>query len=354
MTISFGLSLTESDWDPRNRGWRCDALMVPGSKLKQVALRGQIISDGSYRIDGSLILWLAKKVPTEIFLTVALEQDLSGLEQERLRLEGVKTKLEADKVSLEQQKFLSERRWKVYSAIGAVASVLLTVATTQLIPALRSNEFLSTGANNAGLLRFFERSNDFLASGGAHQFEAELATARTEVWCLGSSFYISTDTYRDKLLDKLRSGVSLHFLVLNPDSPALSRSASMLNAPESELNDQIRAGLRSLLKLMLEAKKLDAGAGQVFVKLTSEQIASRLYFFDPKTPDGATYIVPQVNRANSQSLPGFLLRNKEAKYHETFFAGMQRLWNSESSVALDQWLLAHPDISVEVAVTIDR
>ena len=280
---------------------------------------------------------------------VALEQNLSDLEQERLRLEGVKTQLESDKVSLEQQKFNSERRWKVYSAIGAVGSALLTAATTQLVPALRSGDVLGArSTHTGGIVRFFDKSNDFLASGDSFHFEPLLSATKSEIWCLGSSFYISTDTYREKLVEKLRSGVNLNFLILNPDPSTLSRAAVTLNAPERELRDQVSAGLRSLLKLREEAKKLDPTAGKLSVRLTSELIASRLYFFDPKSMDGRTYVVPQVNRVNSQQLPGIVVQNKDAKYIETYFSGMQRVWSSDTAISLEQWLQAHPDVSDEL------
>jgi hypothetical protein len=332
--------LTESDWDRRLGGWKCDTLSIPGAKLAELYHSGRDANRRFYQVQGTSVIWTGANRPREVVATVILEKDLSKIEEERLRLEQVRSDLESEKLALEKEKFDSERRWKIYSAAGAVLSAMLAAATTfNLIPQIHS----SNQVVDIGLLEYFSHSNDFLATGITNRYEPMLKAARREVWFVGTSFYISVGQYTDELASKLTEGVNLNFLILDPESSALASTAKMFATSEDEVRNQCQSGLSSLLKLIEEANRSAVStAGQITVKLSSEPLTSRMYFFDPKSDDGVSFYVPQVNRMNSQELPGFLVKNKSAKFHEKYFDGVRKLWFSGSVALLQDWIAAHP------------
>jgi hypothetical protein len=352
-TISFSvkITLTESDWDKRVGGWKCDALAIPGSRLADIFFGGRDVTPRSYKVVEHSILWTTSPRPKEIVVTIVVDGDLSEIGRNRAALEVQKSDLEREKFALEQAKFKSEKRWKLYSALGAILSAFITaVTTTQILP-----ESVKIGAPKAaaesatiGLTRYYEASNDFLATGGKDSFAQLLKDAKHDVWFFGTSFYISIDQYRDHLLSKLGEGININFLVLDCESSALNQSAAMLDTPITVLGDQCRGGLRNLAALVRASRK-SGNEAQLKVKLIAEPLASRIYFFDPRTPDGKTYYVPQVNGISSQKLPGFVVHNKIAKFHNVYFLAVQRLWNGSDAIDFAVWSRSHPELdSVDV------
>lgn len=333
--ITFKTTLTESDWDKRLGGWKCEALAIPGAKLFELYSAGRNIDTRFFQTSSTGVLWSGGTRPREVLATIVLEKDLTEIERERFGLEK-------DKLELEQQKFISEKRWKIYAAAGAALSALLTFTTTnQIIPRFTAPNGLNP-SNNIGLLGYFDQSNDFLASGGANHYQFLLDHTKHEAWFFGISFYISVEQYREILLKKVRSGVELNFLILDPNSSALARAAQVLGSSEQEIRNQCYSGLKSLQVLAQAARSGEGDLGKVNVKLMPEPPVSRIYFFDPKSDDGVTYYVPQVNRMNTQSLPGFLVLNKSAKIHDFYFAGIQKVWADPNTLWLKDWLEKNP------------
>lgn len=92
-----------------------------------------------------------------------------------------------------------------------------------------------------------------------------------------------------------------------------------------------------------EARKANY-PGTVRTKLVAEEFQLRVYFFDPKSNEGLTYYIPQINGTNSQFLPGFLADNAAAKYPSIYFNGILKLWNSPNAQTLESWEAAHPAV----------
>ncbi len=158
---------------------------------------------------------------------------------------------------------------------------------------------------------------------------------------MGTSFYISADTYRDHIKRRLQDGVDIHFLVLDPESGNLERVAAMLNTSSKELADQCRSGIRTFAAIQKEVESAKY-SGRLEIRMANEELYSRIHFFDPGADDGITYYVPQVNRLNSELLPGFLVKNGVAKFHSIYFSGIRRLWDDPSTKSFDAWKALHP------------
>ncbi len=152
----------------------------------------------------------------------------------------------------------------------------------------------------------FERSNDFLAAGDDMRLPALLGRARHEVWMVGSTFYITVGQYRSLILDKLAQGVAVHFLIQRPGGKALPTMAALLGVTSEELALDCLSGIRVLQRTLADAKLAGLG-GLLRVRLLDEPFQTRFYLFDPQSPNGWIYFVPQIagiKFADDSRIPG--------------------------------------------------
>jgi len=338
VTLSFRLTLSGREWDSRVGGWRCEALAIPGAKLQQLCDNGTEVGTSDYQIENGVIVWNKKERPAEIVAAVEIDKDLQAIQDANSALAADKAGLEEQKFALEQHKFKSDRFWKALSTIGAVLGVTIGYAYKYYL------EPAST-TTGAPAIASFDRSNDFLSSNSQQSFRSLLKVANREAWFVGTSFYISTDQFRDELIEKARTGFDLNFLVFDPASPAAKTVAQLLDIPVESVVEQCVTGLRSL-QVIRKALLTSGSTGQVRVRLSQIPFSSRLYFFDPKITSGSIYVIPQVSSVSSQNSPGFLVRNDKAPFSSVFFDGIGRLWNGSFVTELDAWLRAHPEYGI--------
>jgi class 3 adenylate cyclase len=191
-----------------------------------------------------------------------------------------------------------------------------------------------------GLIKVFDKANDFLATGDSSQFASLLGNARNEAWFIGTSFYISSVQYRDLILDKLADGVDLNFLILDPDGKAVPTASSLHGVTETEMRLDCMSGLRVLNRTLQEARMTGA-PGALRIRLADEPFQIRLYFFDPRSPDGHLFFVPGLNGENTQTVPGFLVRNL-ASCAGVYFTGALKRWSHSGTRTLENWKAEHP------------
>lgn len=182
----------------------------------------------------------------------------------------------------------------------------------------------------------FERSNDFLAAGDDTRLPALLERAQHEVWMVGSTFYITVGQYRSLILGKLAQGVPVHLLIQRPGGRALTTMAALLGVTAEELTLDCMSGIRVLQRTLTEANRGGVG-GLLRVRLLDEPFQTRFYLFDPLSPRGWTYFVPQIAGVNSQTVPGFLVRNQEAPWAKQYAAAIQSAWNGPNALPLEDW-----------------
>jgi class 3 adenylate cyclase len=230
--------------------------------------------------------------------------------------------------------------------------VVLLIGVVALVAWLRPDALLGLRGRSAagivpgsaapGLVKIFEKSNDFLATGDPYQFPSLLTSAKSEVWFVGTTFYISTAQYRDLFLSRLADGIDLNFLVLDPEGEAIGMMAQLLGSTKKELALDCTSGIRLLDRTADEAR--NAGSrGVLRVKLIEEPIQTRFYLFDPKAEDGFAYFIPLLNGTNSQTVPGYLVRNSEGGYCDAYLKGVFRMWNRPATKTLEAWKAAHPN-----------
>src|SRR4029453_9621622 len=142
--------------------------------------------------------------------------------------------------------------------------VVLLIGVVALVAWLRPDALLGLRGRSAagivpgsaapGLVKIFEKSNDFLATGDPYQFPSLLTSAKSEVWFVGTTFYISTAQYRDLFLSRLADGIDLNFLVLDPEGEAIGMMAQLLGATKKELALDCTSGIRVLDRTADEAR----------------------------------------------------------------------------------------------------
>jgi len=124
--IEFNILLRDEDWVQGVGGWRCEALLIPGANLEAVYYNGEKADIAKVCIESSFIRWLGGSKPQEVWIRISLTKDLPKLEEQKIRLEK-------EKLNLERQKVFVDNRWKIITALGAVASSVITLVTTNLV-----------------------------------------------------------------------------------------------------------------------------------------------------------------------------------------------------------------------------
>ena len=142
MAIEIDASLSNSDWEPRQGGWRCEALSIPGAELSALFYDGNKADTKNYSVDRDVIRWSGANRPSEAIARIVFTKDLPKLEDDKLQLEK-------DKFELEIQKTRSEKKWKVITAIGTVLSFILTFIGTYFLvkPGDKNNNSNSAQTN---------------------------------------------------------------------------------------------------------------------------------------------------------------------------------------------------------------
>jgi hypothetical protein len=316
--IDFTITLSKDDWDAVKGGWRCPALQIPGTCVQGIYVEGSAIDPKHYEVNHVLCLirWGPDAHPKQASVHIHAEKALST---EELTI-----------------------KWRKLAIILPVVGSILTAIITSIVAPLFKTSYVDLeGKSKTPILKIFDRSNDFLASGDAYQFPSLLKRAKREAWFVGTTFYITTDQYHDQLLSKLADGVDLNFLVLAPEGQAVSRVARLLGVAEKELVDNCMSGLRTLNRISSDARTAKV-TGALRVKIVDEPLQTRLYLFDPRTPAGHSYYIPQLNGTNSQTLPGFLASNSDADYLSAYFTSVLKMWNDSEAKTLEDWKSSHP------------
>jgi hypothetical protein len=316
--MDFTVTVSEDDWDAIKGGWRCPALQIPSTQVRNLYVEGTAVDPKLYDVNNelSLIRWSLNTHPKHAAVHIQAQKALST---EELTL-----------------------KWKKIAIVLPVVGALATGLVTARFDGKSQGSAPSITKNTDGILKVYDQSNDFLTTGTDYQFTSVLTKTKREAWFTGTTFYISTDQFHNLILKKLAEGVDLNYLILDPYDGGSKAVADLLGVDQEELASQCLAGIRTLDRIASEAQKGNY-PGTLRIKLAKQAFQSRIYFFDPKSDEGITYYVPQINGTNSQFLPGFLTNNATAKFPSIYFNGILKLWNGSNSQSLENWKITHPD-----------
>jgi Domain of unknown function (DUF5919) len=221
---------------------------------------------------------------------------------------------------------------QVVSAAALFWKSLIAVDTTQMAQHVQTTierqgvEVASKNIKGIGILRYWQRANDFLP-----YIREAMAKASSEIWISGASFYLSVPDNEDLLIDRAKHGVKIHYLILDPYGNNLDAVAKTFSQSPDELRQEVLTTIRALNRIR---EKLSPSERENFqVRLFNESPRARFYIFDPADPNSNTFFVPHVNSINSPALPGFLLSNVPFGLAQIYIASVKDFWNSAQPIS---------------------
>jgi hypothetical protein len=221
---------------------------------------------------------------------------------------------------------------QVVSAAALFWKSLIAVDTTQMAQHVQTTierqgvEVASKDIKGIGILRYWQRANDFLP-----YIREAMAKASSEIWISGASFYLSVPDNEDLLIDRAKHGVKIHYLILDPYGNNLDAVAMTFSQSPDELRQEVLTTIRALNRIR---EKLSPSERENFqVRLFNESPRARFYIFDPADPNSNTFFVPHVNSINSPALPGFLLSNVPFGLAQIYIASVKDFWNSAQPIS---------------------
>jgi len=221
---------------------------------------------------------------------------------------------------------------QVVSAAALFWKSLIAVDTTQMAQHVQTTierqgvEVASKDIKGIGILRYWQRANDFLP-----YIREAMAKASSEIWISGASFYLSVPDNEDLLIDRAKHGVKIHYLILDPYGNNLDAVAKTFSQSPDELRQEVLTTIRALNRIR---EKLSPSERENFqVRLFNESHRARFYIFDPADPNSNTFFVPHVNSINSPALPGFLLSNVPFGLAQIYIASVKDFWNSAQPIS---------------------
>jgi len=220
---------------------------------------------------------------------------------------------------------------QVVSAAALFWKSLIAVDTTQMAQHVQTTierqgvEVASKDIKGIGILRYWQRANDFLP-----YIREAMAKASSEIWISGASFYLSVPDNEDLLIDRAKHGVKIHYLILDPYGNNLDAVAKTFSQSPDELRQEVLTTIRALNRIR---EKLSPSERENFqVRLFNESPRARFYIFDPADPNSNTFFIPHVNSINSPALPGFLLSNVPFGLAQIYIASVKDFWNSAQPI----------------------
>jgi hypothetical protein len=222
------------------------------------------------------------------------------------------------------------------------SSVLLLVLA--IVACIYYLTYESSLVKKTGLAGYYDRANDFLAT----ELTQRLRGAKEEVIFFGSSFQISAADARSELLSRLRQGVKIRYLILDPYSTAIDEIAKDFNISTNEMRSIASSSLRSILLLKKEWDEVErstATPGELQVKVFSARPTTRVYVFDGNRASSESYIVPYINRVNAPDSPGYIFKNKSDGAFSKYYASITQIWRDAEP--LEELLRRHPEVVKE-------
>lgn len=172
------------------------------------------------------------------------------------------------------------------------------------------------------------------------------ASTHSEVWIQAIGVHSHLPSRMDEVVSRLKAGVKVKYLVLDPYSSKLPIAADGVGTTSKDLHAQCLLSTHGLLRLYREWAKVRASAprqGELEIRFYDDIPRSRLYVFDPNAATGTTVLVPYMNRHSSLTLPAIAFSNSSRDTVGGYLASFERLW--ETAAPIDTFLQVHPELN---------
>lgn len=185
------------------------------------------------------------------------------------------------------------------------------------------------GAENA-VLQHFPRANDFLSADGDPSLAASIKSSNEEIWFYGIAFYISADDMFGQLMDALRRGVSIRYLVFDCDGEYVEEVARTISDAPEGIGNLCSTGTFYMTQLQRAwAEEKGSSLADVHIRYYNEVPHGRAYIFDPDSLDASGYFIPYVTGVDSANLPGFFVAEGQDVVNN-YVRGLRKLWEESS------------------------
>ncbi|MCK4662351.1 MAG: hypothetical protein KAT68_05770 [Bacteroidales bacterium] len=172
-----------------------------------------------------------------------------------------------------------------------------------------------------------EKSNDFLGE----KLNIKINESKQSIWFIGHNFHITAIDKNQLLLDKIREGVNINFLITGCKDTSLIRVIS--NDNNSNILSTIRRMEGAMIQL-IEIKNrseniISPNKGNFEIRILRTIPYFRGYFFDIERDDRDAYIVPYINGFYSAEVPGYLFEDFDSRsIAYGYMEALNRIWNN--------------------------
>ena len=165
----------------------------------------------------------------------------------------------------------------------------------------------------------------------------KIEKASNEIWFCGTNFHITAVDDRILIINKLKQGVNVNYLIFNPNSKNAEVAAKSFNQSVDEFKGECLQGLKSLMVIKREWEKLRTSVnkpGELRIRYHDEIPKLRAYIFDPNNSDSESFYILYMYLTNSPELPGFQFKNYTDGVFMDYFACIKKLW--QKSIDINQ------------------
>ncbi len=197
---------------------------------------------------------------------------------------------------------------------------------------------LLKGANNldSSDIMLFKESKEL-----HEKFEEIINSAQKEIIFWGGNFYYSVNENRSMILEKLRKGITIKYLIFNPESPFCNYVSRDFNEIENTFYDQSITTIKNLKGIKAEwdiLKLTSKKGGGLEIRLFNNIPRLRIYMIDTQSENSYSYIVHFLYKIDSSKVPVYKIRNNYKGIVENYLESFNNLWESADTITLEEYL----------------
>jgi hypothetical protein len=173
------------------------------------------------------------------------------------------------------------------------------------------------------------------------KFKDIICGAQKEIIFWGGNFYYSVNENREQILERLKMGVTIKYLIFNPQSPNCNYVSKDFKEHENTFYDQTVTTIKNLKSIKSEwesAKQTAKKGGGLQVKLYNNIPRLRAYMVDTQSENSYSYIVHFLHNIDSSKVPAYQIKNNFKGIIQTYLDSFNNLWDSDNTITLEEYL----------------
>lgn len=199
------------------------------------------------------------------------------------------------------------------------------------IPFLKSGEI----AESTNIVAYTE-------SKALHEkFNEIIGSAHKEIIFWGGNFYYSVNENREQILERLKMGVVIKYLIFNPESSNCNYVSRDFNELENTFYDQTVTTIKNLKSIKGEwerAKQTSKKGGGLEIRLYNNIPRLRAYMIDTQSESSYSYFVHFLHKIDSSKTPAYQIKNNYKGIINSYLESFNNLWDSDDTITLEEYL----------------